>query len=155
MIQKPVNSYSGIYYRKILSYMKKAFKNIDLTFEEGVVLQYAANNPGTSQDKIARALIFDTAAVARALKELEAKNMVIREIDQNNQRKKTVNLTEKGREYNDHINEAMRLWDDKVFGSLSPEETERTIGVMQYLQESAENIDMKELISVFKNNLQG
>ena len=147
MNQVPINSYAGIYYRRILAYMKKAFKEIGLTFEEGVILQNIMLNPDSSQDEIAKALVFDTAAVARALKELEGKGYVTRIIDPNNQRKKIVSITSSGQETALKINKVMEAWDAEIFKGLKKKEKQKVVDDMRFLKERAYDIDISELLS--------
>ena len=146
MNQVPINSYAGIYYRRILTYMKKAFKEIGLTFEEGVILQNIMLNPSSSQDEIARALVFDTAAVARALKELEGKGYVTRIIDPDNQRKKIVSITSSGQETALKINKIMEAWDTMIFKGLKKKEKEEVVDKMRFLKDRAYDIDINELL---------
>ena len=146
MNQVPINSYAGIYYRRILTYMKKAFKEIGLTFEEGVILQNIMLNPSSSQDEIARALVFDTAAVARALKELEGKGYVTRIIDPDNQRKKIVSITSSGQETALKINKIMETWDAEIFAGLKKKEKEEIVDDLHFLKDRAYDIDINELL---------
>ena len=126
--------------------MKKAFKRIGLTFEDGVILQNIYNNPGTNQIQISNALILDTAAVARALKDLEQKGFVVRKIDSTNERKKVVNVTEEGGKLALKINAIMEAWDEQIFSDLSNEEANRLIANMRFLKEKADLLDVNELV---------
>ena len=67
MRNQPLNSFAGVYYRKIQIYMKKAFKQLGISFDEGIILQNVNYNPGTTQDTIADNLALDTAAVAQLI----------------------------------------------------------------------------------------
>ena len=151
MNQVPINSYAGIYYRRILTYMKKAFKEIGLTFEEGVILQNIMINPDSSQDEIARALVFDTAAVARALKELEGKGYVSRRIDPDNQRKKIVSITAEGTQIALKINEIMENWDNAIFKGLKKNEKKEVVDDMRFLKDRAYDVDINELLDHLKD----
>ena len=150
MNQVPINSYAGIYYRRIMSYMKKAFKLIGLTFEEGVILQNVLLNPNTNQDQIAKALAFDTAAVARALKELEEKKYITRKIDINNQRKKIVEISKKGEEIALKVNMIMENWDQEIFKDMNNTKANKVIDNMRLLKESTDNLDINDLVNKLK-----
>ena len=96
MRKRPFNSFAGVYYRKIQIYMKRAFKQLGISLDEGIVLPYVMGNPGTTQDSIADSLVLDAAAVARSLKALEQKGYLTRVIDENNQRRKLVTISPEG-----------------------------------------------------------
>ena len=99
--------------------MKKSFKRLGISFDEGIVLQHVQENPGSAQDQIAEAMVLDAAAVARSLKSLEQKGYLSRVVDIENQRRKLVNITPAGSELAKQINQTMKIWDNEVFNGLS------------------------------------
>ena len=146
MIKKPINISAGIYYRRIQSYMKKAFKKMGLSFEEGLILQNVYFNSGTTQDAVARSLAFDTAAVARGLKRLEAAGYVSRIIDPDNQRRKIVTLTDKGNRTAGDIISAMDAWDNAVFAGMDDKEIQEILSALSLVQQKAEAVDINALL---------
>ena len=142
MISKPINSSAGVYYRKIQLYMKKEFKALGISFDEGVVIQNVFFNPGTTQDAIAKTLALDPAAVARSLKSLEAAEYVTREIDMTNQRKKNVTITTKGKQIVKKIISLLEKWDSIIFEGMSEEATQKILEAMHFLQQRAEAIEI-------------
>jgi len=126
--------------------MKKAFKQLGISFDEGIVLQNVYYHPGTTQDEIARSLVLDTAAVARSLKALEQKGYLTRVIDENNQRRKLVTITAGGVELVRRINGAMHAWDSAVFSAYDDAEDARIINGMRSLQEQASSVDIASVL---------
>lgn len=140
------NTLAGTYYRKIQIYMKKVFKDLGISFDDGIILLNVANNPGTTQDSIAKLLVLDTGAVTRSLKSLESNKYVKRQVDKSNQRKKLAFITSKGETIVNKINLAMSLWDDAIFSSMEEKEKETIINSLQILQSHAEKININDLI---------
>lgn len=149
MGNRPFNSFAGVYYRKIQIYMKKAFKQLGISFDEGIVLQYVLHNPGTTQDSIADSLVLDTAAVARSLKSLEQKGYLTRVIDENNQRRKLVTISPPGEALALRINGAMQAWDSAVLSDYDESEAERIISGMRSLQEHASAVDIAAVLEAW------
>lgn len=53
-------------------------------------------------------------AVARSIKKLEEKGLVVREIDENNRRQNKVSLTKKGQQTLDDAAKIFNMWEDEV-----------------------------------------
>lgn len=140
------NSFTGVYYRKIQIYMKKAFKQLGISFDEGIVLQNVLLNPGTTQDRIAEALVLDAAAVARSLKSLEGKKLLVRKVDKKNQRRKLVTVTPDGEKIAQQINEAVDAWDREIFRGISEEQASKIVECTRYLHHRATEIDVSAMI---------
>lgn len=148
METKRFNSFTGIYYRKIQIYMKRAFKLLGVSFDEGIVLQNVLLNPGTTQDRIAETLVLDAAAVARSLKSLEGKGLLTRVVDAGNQRRKLVTITPDGEQMAQQINTAMNAWDNEIFQNTTNEDAARIVESARFLHHRATDIDIS---SVLKN----
>lgn len=146
MVTQRFNSFTGVYYRKIQIYMKKAFKQLGISFDEGIVLQNVLLNPGTTQDRIAEALVLDAAAVARSLKSLEAKGCLTRVVDMNNQRRKLVTITPDGEELANQINIAMNAWDMEIFKDMPEDQVARIVESTRYLHQRATEIDVLSIM---------
>lgn len=147
MIKQPFNSFAGGYYRIIQVYMKKAFKLLGISFDEGIILQNVHYNPGTTQDQIAENLILDAAAVARSLKVLEQKGLVSRVTDEKNQRRKLVTISPAGAELVNHMNSAMGAWDEAVFSDYDNAELIRVVNGMKSLYTKASSVDISSVLN--------
>lgn len=67
-----------------------------------------------NQESISRRCNINKGAVARSIKKLEDKGLVIRQIDENNRRQNKVSLTDLGRQT---LNESMKIlkdWEDEI-----------------------------------------
>ena len=68
-----------------------------------------------NQERIASRCNINKGAVARSIKKLEEKELVIREIDENNRRQNKVSLTPKGEETLKESINMLSVWEEKVF----------------------------------------
>ncbi|MBQ8017273.1 MAG: MarR family transcriptional regulator [Methanobrevibacter sp.] len=68
-----------------------------------------------NQEKIATRCNINKGAVARSIKKLEEKELVIREIDDENRRQNKVSLTSKGEEILKESINLLNIWEDEVF----------------------------------------
>ena len=68
-----------------------------------------------NQEKIATRCNINNGAVARSIKKLEEKELVIREIDDENRRQNKVSLTSKGEEILKESINLLNIWEDEVF----------------------------------------
>lgn len=132
--------------------MKRAFKQLRISFDEGIVLHNVMWNPGTTQDSIADSLVLDTAAVARSLKVLEQKGYLTRVIDENNQRRKLVTLSPEGEALGKQIHTAMQAWDDEIFRESGADKTEAVIESLHFLQERASSVDISSVLKNWNEN---
>jgi len=73
-----------------------------------------SNQSSLNQEKIASRCNINKGAVARSIKKLEDKGLVIRQIDQNNRRQNKVSLTPKGDETLKEASKILRRWEDEV-----------------------------------------
>lgn len=103
-------------------YMNKKLKNKNLTLIHSYIMLILFNGNNINQETIASILKINEVTATRVIGSLEDNGYVIRKIDENDKRKKIVNLTEKGREMvkviMDYSND-----DEKMINELiSPEE---------------------------------
>lgn len=118
------NFYTAAYHRKTQSYMKRGFKYLGLSFEEGIVLMNVHTTETCAQEDISLALVLDPSAVARAMKALEKKGLVDRAYDVNNQRRKLSKVTPAGEAMVLKAKAFMQVWADHVLEGLTEEDRE-------------------------------
>ncbi|MBE6512939.1 MAG: MarR family transcriptional regulator [Methanobrevibacter olleyae] len=77
---------------------------------------------GLNQDEIAKRCNLDKGSVARSLRKLEEKELIVKEIDENNRRQNKISLTSKG-EY--VIEESLKIlddWENEIFKEIDEDE---------------------------------
>lgn len=139
-------SYGGVFFRKSQSYMKVAFKNLGLSFVEGIVLINACENPGIIQEKIAFNLALDDASVARSLKQMEQSGLVSRRVDEQNQRTKMVFPEPAGTALKHQVDAVMEHWSATLLESFSAREQDEMVRVLQILREKSLTVSVEEAI---------
>jgi len=82
-----------------------------------------------NQEKIASRCSIDKGSVARSIKKLEDKGLVVREVDKENRRQKKVSLTPKGEETLSKAIEKLKQWEDYLFNDneIEKEELQKTL----------------------------
>ncbi|WP_297981861.1 MarR family transcriptional regulator [uncultured Methanobrevibacter sp.] len=96
-------------------------------------------NKSLNQDEIARRCNVDKGSVARSIRKLEEKGLIIKKIDENNRRQNIISLSEKGEEVLEKSQEILDKWEEEVFSDLSQEEKET-------LQNTLKNIVIKTIL---------
>ncbi|PXX46381.1 DNA-binding MarR family transcriptional regulator [Hungatella effluvii] len=134
-------SYGGVFFRKSQTYMTAAFKEMGLSFLEGIILINVCENPGAIQEQIAYNLALDVAAVARCLKQMESRTLIRREIDVNNQRTKKTYATDLGSVNKETLDTIMQQWNNALFESLTDEEVHNIVNTLLKLREISIKID--------------
>jgi DNA-binding MarR family transcriptional regulator len=135
----------GVLYRKSLSYMQHAFKNMGISSMEAIFLIALYDQDGLNQEALSAALVIDKAATARAIKSLEDKGFVERRQDPQDGRAKRVFLTDQGESYREEIYSIMRRWMDTLAQNMDEDQINSTLMFMGSMMERAIAIDCKEL----------
>lgn len=81
-----------------------------------------------SQRELARRLRLSPATVAVSLRSMEKGGYVLREVDEKDQRRNLVSITEKGRQTMERCNRAFRAADKRLFADFTPEEKQQLTG---------------------------
>lgn len=97
-------------------------------------------NEGCSQDELSRNLRVDRAATARILKGLEAADLITREVDENNRRRKLVYSTDKAKALSDEIIEVLREYNEGLFEGFTNVERELLIVMLDRVLANVEKM---------------
>lgn len=95
-------------------YINHHLEKYDINATQLHLLFEISNQGCLNQENIALRCNINKGAVARSIKKLEDKGLVIRKIDENNRRQNMVSLTEKGEETLNHSSKILRKWEDEV-----------------------------------------
>lgn len=111
-------------FRKMRVSAELSMNHLDIGFPEQLVLMVLKAHGSSNQESIAAKLSIDKGAVAKTVAKLEAKELIVREVNPDNKREKLVALTPAAAE----IVEAMRRQygelEQTMFAGLKPEEVE-------------------------------
>ncbi|MBE6486410.1 MAG: MarR family transcriptional regulator [Methanosphaera stadtmanae] len=102
-------------------YIKKTMIQLNITKGEFPFLMLLYVKGNKSQKEIADTFIFSEANVAKITRNLEDKNLIKKEVDDNNRRKKIVALTSEGKKTCKKIIETEKEWENQVTKNISNE----------------------------------
>ena len=118
------------------NYTQKINKNLsefNITRTEMSFLLKIKENPEITQNRLAEMMDINTATVTRALERLEKKEVIIRSDDKKDKRKKTVLLTDFGKQIIGNILEKHEGLKKEVFGEFSDEEYLQLLNLLDKL----------------------
>lgn len=115
----PTNAFISIINRKHASYINKKVKEEKLTYGLYPILITIYRNEGIIQEEIAQHFQLNESTVTRNLKKLEDKNLIQRT---QHERKKSITLTEKGKQTARKVMDYDEKWDEKIQDILNNDE---------------------------------
>lgn len=115
----PTNAFISIINRKHASYINQKVKEEKLTYGLYPILITIYRNEGIIQEEIAQHFQLNESTVTRNLKKLEDKNLIQRT---QHERKKSITLTEKGKQTARKVMDYDEKWDEKIQDILNNEE---------------------------------
>lgn len=140
----------GALSRRTNLFMKEAFKKLDLTFLECIVLIFISENPGVIQDDIASALSVDKAAVTRSVKRLEQHLLIERKEDSNNGRVKKVFPTANAKKCRVKISAVLDHWNDIILADCTEEELDLLLTTFTKMSARAISADIATEVAKIK-----
>lgn len=103
-------------------YRHSEIKNYDVNDTECMICSYVFSHEGCCQDEVSEALMIDKTTITKALQSLENKGFVNRYINKEDKRRKSLALTEKGKNTLLSIINLHDRWFDGLLKCLNEEE---------------------------------
>ena len=110
----PVGHYISMIFRGQTQYLYHKLKKLDINPSQLHFLLEIKHNEEINQDKIASKCNMNKGSVARSIRKLEEKDLVLRKIDDNNRRQNIISLTPKGEETLRESIEILEKWESRV-----------------------------------------
>ena len=110
----PVGKLIAMISRGHTIFINHHLKEHDINSTQLHLLFEIANQSQINQEMIAERCNINKGAVARSIKKLEEKGLVVREIDENNRIQNNVSLTKKGQQTLDDAAKIFNMWEDEV-----------------------------------------
>ena len=123
-MKRPLPVYFSIIYRHGRVMHDKAMKQFGITGQQMGYIRWIGENPGISQEALARRMQIDKGAVAKAVGNLVEKGFVERRKNPDDRRAYCLFPTEKARNIRSRIEQCARRIEGELFDGLTPEETE-------------------------------
>ncbi len=115
----------AILHRRNIAYLNQVLKPYAITSAEVGVMRSLYQGEDRSQEELSLTLTIDKAAIARAVKSLEAKGYVMRISDERDKRCNRLFLTEKARALQREIEPLIDAWNNESRSVIGDEEYER------------------------------
>ena len=120
-------------------YRAEQLKDTDLGPIHHSYILTVCNNPGISQDGLAKSICINRSNVTRQLAYLEEKGYVERKVSESDRRVLLVYPTQKSFDILPRIREMLKKWNDYITADLSEEELEQLMEMLGRIAERARN----------------
>lgn len=117
--------------RRLNNFLSVELKNSDITATELMYLTVLFDKDGRTQEELAQTLEINKSATTRTIRNLEARGVVTRRGDSNDQRAKRVFLTEKALFYKKQLNQIQQKWVQLSHANFTEEESEQIDKMLQ------------------------
>ena len=104
-------------------YLNHQLKDLDINSTQLQLLFEISHQNNLNQERIASRCNFNKGSVARSIRKLEEKELIIREIDEKNRRQNKISLTPKGEEIIKKGIDVLNIWENEVFNDYLIDET--------------------------------
>ena len=111
----PIGKLVSIIARNHAVYLNHNLKDFEINATQLLLLFEISHQNNLNQEKIASRCNIDKGTVARSIKKLEEKDLIIREIDSKNRRQNKVSLTSKGKIILNKSIDLFNHWEDEAF----------------------------------------
>ena len=125
-----------IFRRVERQYLRDRLAPLGIQAVDGMVLRLAAREGRMCQEDIAKRVVLDKGAVARAVARLEERGLVERVVPDRCRREKLVSLTPAGAEAFRQVQETLGEWYGICYRGFTPEERERYDGFLTRIVEN-------------------
>lgn len=127
----PIGLMVSMIHRTHMIFINEKIKHMDLTAGQIPFLMVLSREEGITQDELAAHFHIDKGVVARALRKMEDKNYLLREIDPENRRRHRIYLTEKGKSTVPKITNIDKEWEDSICSKISEEEYNQIFSIFK------------------------
>ena len=110
----PVGKSIAMIARGFAIYVNHQLEGFEINATQLHFLFEISNQDNINQEKLASRCNINKGAVARSIKKLEDKGLIVRQIDENNRRQNKVSLTKKGKETLSQSIKILNKWEDEV-----------------------------------------
>lgn len=101
--------------------LSRSLAHLEITAPEFFLLLYLYENEQSRQEDLVDFFMLDKGTIARTLQKLESKGLVIRTVDEKDQRKKSIQLSDKGYSLKDICFDLVHNWHQMILKDI-PEE---------------------------------
>ena len=136
----------SVLHRRSQLFVSAACEHLHLSYLEYVMLMRVFSFEGISQEDLSAALCLDKAVVTRTITLLEEKEMVCREKDVRDRRKKRIYPTEKAKAEQEYLEKILASWLDYLQQDMDPYIAETAARGFLLAAERASKANIPELV---------
>ena len=125
--------------RSFEAYFRRDMGAIDVNIGEIPVLLAIYTNEGLNQIDLVRKFHVTEANISKTTKNLLQKELIIKKVDNENNTKKLLFLTEDGQKVCDHLLEIFEEWKDVLKGDISGDELRSFAATLDKIAKNADN----------------
>ena len=125
--------------RSFEAHFRKNMESVDVNIGEIPVLLSIYSNEGLNQIDLVRKFHVTEANISKTTKNLLYKGLIIKKIDDENNTKKLLYLTEKGQEACESLLDALEDWKNDLKGDISSEELLAFSETLRKISQNAED----------------
>ena len=133
----------ALLYRQELWSISNLLENYNVTFAQLPFIMELYDEQGISQDSLAIKVQVDKAIATRALKQMEQKGLITREINPHDARSKLVFLTEEALSIRPHLLEILNQWNSTLTEDIADNEIEVVISAQRKMISNAKQFREK------------
>jgi DNA-binding MarR family transcriptional regulator len=111
-------------------------RQFNVTVEQFSILAYLWYSEGANQQQLAEVLERDKTTIARVIRNMEKKNLLVRISDKEDQRAKLIYLTESGRKLRDEMIDASAQVYSKALENLEDDELSAGLELLQKIHQN-------------------
>ncbi len=104
------------------TFFERRLRDINIGFNEQLILQYLYKCENVNQDTIAKHFMLDKGSIAKTLNKLEKKNLINRLDNPNNKREKLIIITKDAKKIMGQVGEELQIWHEYLFEGITKEE---------------------------------
>ncbi len=131
-------------YRNCKKQSLRILHSNNFTDTESLIINRIATDTGCSQDDVAVSLHLDKTTVAKAVKKLEEKKLICRLQNNDDHRKKELEVTEEGKARAAEMMLQMQNWFETLFTCLTPEEQQQFEAYCYRLQDMTDAMSLDD-----------
>lgn len=126
--------------RQTRVFTERHMAHANVGFPEQRILMYLTGNAPSNQERIARSFGIDKGSITKSVAKLEEKGLIVRTINPENKREKTIELSKRGESILDDMKAVYREWDEKMYRGITEEDKQALHRVLGKMARNAEGI---------------
>lgn len=130
-IKEPIGKYISQIYRKGRSFINKGLLEHDMGYGQMLFLIQLYKQDGISQEDLTKKLSIDKGTTARSIKKLEQEGFVVRSKDEHDKRAYKIYLTDKSKEKQEAVCNALQEWETTLTENITEEERDTLINILK------------------------